>query len=78
MNTLLDALAGPPDATPRGAQRKAANPAEPSFAAQVMVFYPYPQPAVETQSRALQEARSRQIQPCAPGTASRRRGQRGD
>ncbi|MFM7784155.1 MAG: hypothetical protein ACKPE6_05865 [Gammaproteobacteria bacterium] len=78
MNTLLDALAGPPDTTPRRGQRKAADPAEPSFAAQVMVFYPYPQPAADAQSRATQEARNRQVQPCAPGAGSRRRGQRGD
>jgi hypothetical protein len=78
MNTLLDALAGPSDAAPRREPRKAAEPAEPSFAAQVMAFYPYPQPAVETQPRTMQEARNRQIQPCSPGAGSRRRGQRGD
>jgi hypothetical protein len=78
MNTLIDALAAPSDTPARRGHRKAADPSEPSFAAQVMVFYPYPQAAADAQSRATLEARNRQIQPCAAGAGSRRRGQRGD
>ena len=80
MNSLIDALAGP---TGTGTSRERSRPAsaaspEPSFATQVLAFYPYPQPVTEAPLRGALDPRHRQVQPCTPGAGPRRRGQRED
>ena len=80
MNTLIDALAGPAEASPARDRRARAQgaAAEPSFASQVLVFYPYPQAAADPAARAALEARNRQVQPGNPGAGTRKRSQRED
>lgn len=80
MTTLIDALAGPPEARPahERARRGHAAAAEPSFASQVLVFYPFPQPATDAAARGSPDSRHRQVQPANPGAGLRKRGQRED